>query len=134
MSLDLHRQAEDLMFEGDRLRAKREFAAAAHAYRRAAELESDTFELIPLEKQRTRGIISVSAVSLYRNAGMLAEGANDLILAQRLAHRYLGLSNLPDVAETQLQALIDECRHEANARAVGATLGSAGLSVILKGG
>lgn len=127
MSVDAHRQAESLMAEADRLAAAGEEDDAAQRYREAAALEGQAFRHIPPTRPRTRGIIAVSAVSLYRRAGTLGE-------AIRHAHRYLVDPSLPDFAQEQLQAILDDARSEERARAVGHTLGMQELAVSLREG
>ncbi len=95
---------------------------AAPLYRQAAELESQVFDGIPISRPRTRGIIAVSTVALYRKAGELAK-------AIRQAHRYLTDPELPEFAQEELRDLLFESYREQKARASGHVLGMKGLAV-----
>jgi hypothetical protein len=115
MSVDAHRRAEALMAEAER-QASRGLSQEARAlYRQAAEEEARAFAHIPLERSRTRGIIAVSAVALFRRSGALDE-------AVRHAHRYLVDQNgLPDFAREQLQELLSDSQREQQALTSGRT-------------
>lgn len=100
MSWDLHHsrseklasEAELAMRAGDRSRAQ-------ELYRQAATSEQEAFNQLPPEKQRTRGITSVSAVALWYKGRQYDE-------AERLAHSYLAAGQLPQFAQTQLRELL----------------------------
>ena len=83
------------MAEADVLASAGRSADASALYRQAAELEAEVFARLPVARERTRGIIAVSAVTLYWRAGALDE-------AMKRAHEYLGGGALPDFARSQL--------------------------------
>jgi len=101
MSVDAHRHAERLMAEADRLNATGLHEAAKTMYLLAAEQEAEGFRQIPASRPRTRGIIAVGVISLFRNAEAL-EHAKDY------ADAYLAGEDLPDFAASQLRSLRDE--------------------------
>jgi hypothetical protein len=103
MSLELHRKAESLMAAGDRHTSRGEFALAASAYAEAGRQEAEAFELIPVDRIKTRGMIAISALGLLRKGSMIEE-------AIRLAHYYLSLHDLPQFATVNIEALLDEMR------------------------
>lgn len=82
MSTNAHRRSELLMARPDSAQVVGRLDEARALYREAAVLETEAFKRIPLERPRTRGILGVSAVSLFRLAGDPAE-------AIRHVRRYL---------------------------------------------
>lgn len=126
MSLDLHRQAEVLMGTGDDLAAQGKRGQAADAYARAARLEIDAYHSIPAERVRTRGIVAVSAVSLLRKAGILAEAA-------RNAHLFLADESLAEGSRGELERLLDDIRNEQRFDQQGRVLGPDRFEWILRG-
>lgn len=126
MSVDTHRQAEQLLAQAERLEAEGRQAEARVTYLQAAQREAEVFEQLPLVRTRTRGVIAVSVVSLYYRAGDSAE-------AIRRAHRYLAETGLPEFAQAQLFDLLLEARREAQFRAAGTTLSGRRIEVALRG-
>lgn len=126
MSLDLHRQAEVLMGRADALAAQGQRRQAADAYARAARLEIDAYRAIPAERVRTRGIVAVSAVSLLRKAGLLADAA-------RNAHRFLADDSLTAGSHDELDVLLDDIRNEQRFNRQGRVLGQDRFEWILRG-
>ena len=108
MSVKLHRQAEQLMGEADLLEIAGKPVEARDRWLEAARVEAQVFSLIPEERRRTRGIIAVSTVVLFRRAGALDE-------AIKTASEYLAGANLPKAWQRELQALLDEVRAERQA-------------------
>jgi hypothetical protein len=105
MSLELHRRAEVLMGQGDDLAAKGRDDEAAAAYAAAGRAEMDAYAAIPSDRARTRGIIAVSAISLFKKARLLTEAA-------RQAHLYLADETLTEAARVELEQLLDDVRNE----------------------
>jgi hypothetical protein len=89
MSVRLHRQAEALRAEAELLVSDRRLDEARARWLEAARLEAEVFARIPKDRGKTRGIIAVSAVALYRDAGALDE-------AIRTGQEYLATGGLPD--------------------------------------
>ena len=112
MSVKLHRQAEQLMGEAEILAGTGRADEARARWLEAARLEQKVFVQIPEDRQKTRGIIAVSAVALYRRAGALDD-------AIRAATEYLTNSNLLEAWQAELRALLDEIRAERQASANG---------------
>jgi hypothetical protein len=110
MSLDVHGQAELLIAKADRLMEQGRNSEAAAAYQAAASEEAKAFDLIPLERSRTRGIVAVSSVALYRKAGMLEK-------AIRQAYALLAREDLADFARLDLEEMLDEMRAERKSKA-----------------
>lgn len=104
MSVDLHRQVEELMAQADHAKSQHRPDEAKRFYLSAAPLEEAAFHHIPEDRPRTRGIIAISAVALYRDGGATAQ-------AIRLAHEILAASApLPSDARNELYELITEIR------------------------
>jgi hypothetical protein len=108
--LRLHREAEAFMGRADLARAQSRLADAAVHYRRAAELEAQVFDLLPLDRPKTLGITAVSSVALYRKAGALDR-------AIRQAEIFLAPNNLPEFARLDLEEMVEEMRAERDATA-----------------
>ena len=108
MSLEFHRRAEKLMWQADRLAAQGKSEQAAEHYRAAAVEEAAAYEHVPPDWGRTRGVLAVSAVALYRKAGEREH-------ATRLAEQYLTHDGLPEPSRRDLQAIVDEVEGESAA-------------------
>jgi hypothetical protein len=70
---------------------------------KAAYLETEVFAQIPKDRGKTRGIIAMSAVELFRRAGAPEE-------ASRLRREILANGELPDAWKVELEAI--DIRHE----------------------
>lgn len=127
MSLELHRQVEQLMSDAEELERRGLIAEAQVRYGQAAAIEVETFNLIPLDRPRTRGIVAVGAVSLYWRAG-------DFVRAQREAHRFLLEPAIPDFAIDQIWEMLLEAKQEEKARSEGRTMSGQLIEVSLRGG
>lgn len=110
MSLDLHREAEALMGHADQAKAQRRLADAARLNREAAEVEARVFDLLPLDRPKTRGITAISSVALYREAGELKQ-------AIRQAEIFLTQEAIVEPARVDLREMIEEMRAEIEASA-----------------
>jgi hypothetical protein len=108
MSLEYHRRAEQLMWQADRFALQGEAEQAAERYRAAAVEEAEAYDRLPQDWDRTRGVLAISAVALYRKAG-------DLRQAMRQAELYLTHDGLPKPARHDLQAIVDEVRAQLTA-------------------
>src|SRR3954447_22164393 len=100
MSVDLHRQAESLMAEAELLVSAGRLTEARSCWLDAARFEAEAFAQIPKDRGKTRGIIGVSAVALFRDGGALDK-------ALQLADEYLATGDLPDAWQSELKALRD---------------------------
>lgn len=87
------------MAEAELLVARGRLPEAKKRWLEAAHLEAAAFEQIPQDRGKTRGIIAVSAVALFRDAGAFDE-------AFRLADEYLTTGDLPDAWQAELAALV----------------------------
>src|SRR5262245_32843377 len=103
--LELHREAERFMGRADLARVQNRLEDAAAHDRRAAELEAQVFDLLPLDRPKTRGITAISSVALYRKGKALDQ-------AIRQAEAFLKLGNLPEFARLDLEEMIEEMRAE----------------------
>ena len=112
MSVKLHRQAEVLMGEAEILAGTGHIDEARACWLKAAHFEAAAFEQILRDRGKTRGIIAVSAVALYRRAGALDE-------AIRAGCEYLSSGDLPDAWRGELQALLDNVKAELQAATPG---------------
>lgn len=103
--LELHRKAEVQMGLADQARAQcRPLDAVRHS-RQAAELEAQVFDLLPLDRPKTRGITAVSSVALYREAGELDE-------AIRHAQYFMAQDSVADFSRQDLEEMAEEMRAE----------------------
>jgi hypothetical protein len=105
MSVRLHRQAEQLMAEAELLEGTGRLDDARTRWLEAAHIEAEVFRQIPKDRGKTRGIIAVSAVALFRRAGALDE-------AVRTGEAYLSTGQLPDAWQVELQVLVDTAKVE----------------------
>lgn len=67
-SLAAHRDAEQAMFDMDKALARGDYQAAADAAERAADFEREALQTIPVDRWRTRALITESAESLAARA------------------------------------------------------------------
>ena len=108
MSLDIHRHAELLMGRADQASVEGRMNDAARLNCEAAELEARVFDMLPLDRPRTRGVTAISSVALYRKGKALDQ-------AIRQAETFLAPGHLPDFARLDLEEMIKEMRAELNA-------------------
>src|SRR4051794_23919733 len=95
-----HQKAQQLATEAARLLKYGKGAKAEQKYRKAAKLELDAFLKIPADAYRTRGILSVSAVSmLYK--------ANDFDRAERTIFEMLLRDDITGPHRIELRNLLD---------------------------
>ena len=127
MSTILHRQAEELMSQADVLSGMGQHDDASRLYRKAAELEAKVFNRVSQDRPRTRGILAISAVALYRRGGEI-DGAI------RRAHSYLADPGLPTFAQEELLELLISLYREQQANAAGRKLSKDALLVSLRHG
>jgi len=97
-----HSASESLASEAESATRAGENERSRALYRQAAAAESLAFEELSTDKQRTRGITAVSAVSLFCKG-------QDYAAAERLAQMYLG-HKLPKFADAQLRELLNRIR------------------------
>jgi hypothetical protein len=127
MSVDAHRQAAQLMSEAEIVELRGDRTSAAELYRQAADLELEALRHVPSSRSKTRGMVAVSAINLYRAAGDLSETI-------RHAHFCLSLSDLPDFAIKQLNEILYEAARELRARENNQTLDNTSVRISLSGG
>ncbi len=112
VSLDAHRRAEVLMSKAEQKASQGAVDESRTLYLQAAQQEAQAYGFIPEDRPRTRGIVAVSAVALFRKAGAHDE-------AVRHAHRYLGDAALPEFAHAELAAMLADSEHEQHTPALG---------------
>jgi hypothetical protein len=110
MSLELHRQAELLMGRADQMSVEGRARESADLNCQAAAIEAQVFDAIPLDRPRTRGVIAISSVALYRKAGALDQAVDQ-------AESFLSRGDLPEFARLDLEEMIQEMRAELAAGA-----------------
>ena len=110
MSLDIHRHAELLMGRADQASVEGRTQDAARLNCEAAQLEAQVFDMLPLDRPRTRGVTAISSVALYRKGKALNQ-------AIRQAEAFLAPGNLPEFARLDLEEMIEEMRAELDATA-----------------
>jgi hypothetical protein len=108
--LRVHREAEGFMGRADQARAQNRPLDAARFDCQAAALEAQVFDLLPLDRPKTRGITAVSSVASYRKAGALDE-------AIRHAEYFLTQQAVADFSRLDLEEMIEEMRAELDATA-----------------
>lgn len=64
-------QADDLVLQAELLERRGEHAGASELYRRAAALDEALARETPVSSPRVRGVLAISAVSLWSAAGAL---------------------------------------------------------------
>ena len=122
-----HSRSEKLAADAEVASRSGDARRAEELYRQAAAAEAEAFDHLAIDKLRTRGITAVSAVALSYKA-------RDYVAAARLAHRYLGTSELPPFAETQLQELLHVIGTAHDAEQSGVRFVRGDVLVAVKGG
>lgn len=133
VSVDAHRRAEVLMGQAEALVSSGQREAAGRLYHQAALAEREAFQHIPEDRQKTRGIVAVSTVSLYFRAAMFTADTGTLDELLRVAYSLLASGELSEPTTQQILDLIDEARTEQKARKTGRTVGIQGFSVSMRG-
>jgi hypothetical protein len=103
---DSHRRAEALMGEADRAEAGGDLETAKRSYIEAGRAEAQAFREIALDRLRTRGVVAVSSVALFRKGG-------DVASAIRQAHGLLSEEALTPESRVEIETMLDEMRTEA---------------------
>ena len=102
------RQVDDLAFRAERAGKQGDEATARALYAEAAALESEVAKAVPPDAPRVRGLLAVSAVARWMQAGRYDE-------AERLARERLGDRSLTLGAQVELTELVARCRTERKA-------------------
>lgn len=113
MLTDKHRKAEVMSAEAAKAKSEGKTEDALKLYAQAAEFEEAALEEVPLDKVRTRSILSVSVASLFYKAEMLEE-------AELAIFRFLSSKKLEPWADQQLRNLLPVVADE---KLLAATLG-----------
>ena len=111
--LRIHREAEAFMGLADQAKAQCRSQDSARFNSQDAEMEARVFDLLPLDRPKTRGITPVSSVALFREAGALNE-------AIRHAEHFLGQEAVAEPWRIDLQEMVGEMRADL---AAGAAVG-----------
>lgn len=123
-----HHTASEQLAAAAEIAARRGDVARAQAlYAQAAESEGQALADLEPAKSRTRGISSVSAVSLYYKAAQLQT-------AERLAYRWLASEHLPDFAAEQLRGLLTSIWSEQVRKQAKISFAPGQVIVSVKGG
>ena len=96
---EFHRQSEQLAIQAHLALREHRLADATKLYKEAAELEQKAYEIIDVNKTRTRGITAVSAAALWYKAREYAR-------AEQLAYATLSDSLIPDFAQNDLRNIV----------------------------
>jgi hypothetical protein len=112
--------AHEALRRGDHARAKDLFEQASAAEMRA-------FESVGVDKPRTLGVTSVSAVALWYKAGRLHE-------AEQLAHRAAAIGAMPAFAVGELRTLLQAIWNERAQKDAGISFVPGQVVVSVKGG
>lgn len=100
-----------MMGYADLARAQSRFGDAVKYSRQGAELEAQVFDLLPLDRPKTRGVTAVSSVVLFREAGALDQ-------AIRQAEHCLAQDGVAEPYRLDLEEMIEEMRAEIAANAM----------------
>lgn len=101
--LEHHKESELYASDADVFARRGDYTDATQLYERAARAEEQALNEVGPDKPQTYGITAVGVVALYLKA-------DDLSAAKTLAHRCLGLGNLPEFAEVQIEEMLDSIR------------------------
>lgn len=107
MSVDAHGRAARLIADATRLEQEGKSVDARISFFQAAENEHEAFQLIPSGRRKTRGIVAVTAISCYRQAGALAR-------ARERSSLYL-TADIPEVAREEIRSLLAAANLEVQA-------------------
>lgn len=121
--LEHHRLSEQHASDAEVARLRGEYARAQELYAIAAKAEERALDEVALDKPRTYGVTSVSAVALRFKAAEFNE-------AKLLAYRCLASERLPEFASRQIEDLLQSIKSEQ----AGIVLKDAQLLVSVKGG
>ena len=99
-------EADDLSLQAELLERRGEHADARELYRRAAVLEEALARETPTASPRVRGVLAISAVSLWSAAGALPRAIG-------LADEFLGAPELPTGERESLAKLAQDLRARA---------------------
>lgn len=124
---DLHKASEEAAIKAEQAFRKGNIPIAAQLYSTAAEFEQKALETLESTKARTRGITTVSAVSLWYKAGVYDH-------AEQLAHAALADPLLPAFAKTDLRHLVQAIWTENSKRAANVRFLAGQVFVSVKGG
>ncbi len=113
-------RAHDALKRGDHDEARLLFAKAARE-------EAAAFRTVDASKPRTRGILAISATSLWYKAG-------NLECAEQFAHEAFGSADLPTFARQDLRELIQAIWNEQAQKESGVSFVSGQVLVSVKGG
>lgn len=128
-----HSNSEKLASEAQAAIKRGDINNALEYYKLAAKEEELALFSLDINKQRTLGIIAVSAASLYFKG-------EDYHKAEQIAHQYLATENLPSFSVDQLQSILravwnEKTFKEAGIKFVkGEVLVSVGGGIVVPGG
>jgi hypothetical protein len=123
----LHAESERLAAEGEEASRRGEHVHARSLYAQAAEAEARGLDFVDPGKRRTAGICSVSTVSLWFKA-------QEYVLAQQTAYKWLSKGWLPEFAVDQLKSLLQETWNEAARAKAGLKFLPGQINVSVSGG
>lgn len=125
--LDWHRKSENCAAEASAQILKGNRSGAILSYREAAEWELQALALIPAAKERTRGIIAVSAAALWMKS-------EDFISAEKHCIKILSDCCLSDVFVEQIRAIVQSIWLSMAKLKSGITFYPGQVTVSIKGG
>jgi hypothetical protein len=99
------RQVDDLAFRAERAGKQGDERTARALYAEAAALEAELARAVPPDAPRVRGLLAVSAVARWVQAGCLDE-------AERLGRELVAAGSLTPDALAELAELLGPCRTE----------------------
>jgi len=124
---ELHRSSEALAIEAEQMMRGGSVSQAVSLYAQAAELEQQALAKLDATKARTRGITSVSAVSLWYKAV-------DYQKAEQLAYSMLADPSIPAFARVDLRNLVQAIWTESTKTDANANFLPGQVFVSVKGG
>lgn len=102
---DFHTKSEKLASEAEAALKDGELVEARRLYADAAKAEVEALKRLDKTKQRTLGIITVSAVALWYKAKQFAQ-------AEQIAYQVLSEGSLPEFAVIQVKELLQTIWNE----------------------
>lgn len=125
--INKHKESEHFASEAEVAKRKGQTEKARRLYHAAAEADAAALSLIQPDKERTLGVIAVSAVSLFFKADTLEA-------AERLAFSALADEKMPKFARNQLQEIVQTIWNEKIFKASGVEFVKGELVVSVSGG
>ncbi len=120
-------ESEALAFQAEKAWTSGRHQEAVQAFAQAAVLEEAVAREVPSESLRVRGLLAISAVSLWYKA-------SDFSRAKRLAYTFLAANDLSERDQADLETLVERCSREQELVGLALDRGMIPVEVKLDGG